>query len=184
VIPAPTPDLAALVGLFYQDPAELGTFEEVPRDQVPPPYRELLVHEHHMTVTVEAYHGSPVDVRVVRKKITPTRYARLILLARQSDGAVVQFGIMRVNFAYLDDEVRKRIESESTPLGRILIEHDVLREIRLFSVWKVAPGPDLRRLFGLTSPQTTYGRTAIIDLNGEPAVELLEIVTPAKPVLQ
>lgn len=178
------PDLAELVGLFYDDGGQLGSFEEVPRDRVPPPYRELLVHEHHMTVTVEAYHRCPVEVRVVRKRVSDSRYARLILLVRQSDGAVVQFGIMRVNFALLNDAVRDRILAEETPLGRILIEQDVLREIRLFSLWRVTPGPDLCKLFGLDDARTTYGRTAIIDCNGEPAVELLEIVTPAEAVIQ
>jgi hypothetical protein len=33
-------------------------------------------------------------------------------------------------------------------------------------------------MFGLAKPQTVYGRTALIYCNGEPAIELLEIVTP------
>ena len=50
------PDLAALLALF--PPAHyLRHAEPVPADKVPEPYRQLLVHEHHMTVTVEAHHG-------------------------------------------------------------------------------------------------------------------------------
>ena len=78
----------------------------------------------------------------------------------------------------LDPEVQRRIESQSTPLGRILIEHNVLREIELVALWRVNPGPDLCQLFGLSEPENVYGRTAIIHCNGSPAVELLEIVTP------
>jgi hypothetical protein len=33
-------------------------------------------------------------------------------------------------------------------------------------------------LFQLDRPQTTYGRTALIECDGEPAIELLEIVSP------
>jgi chorismate-pyruvate lyase len=91
---------------------------------------------------------------------------------------VVQFGIPRLNTAYLDEEVRREIESEQKPLGRVLIDHNVLREVQFDALWRVQPGPDLCQMFGLATPQTVYGRTALIYCNGEPAIELLEIVTP------
>ncbi|HEY1068197.1 MAG TPA: hypothetical protein VGE52_18885, partial [Pirellulales bacterium] len=75
-------------------------------------------------------------------------------------------------------EVRDQILAEKTPLGRVLIEHNVLREIDLVDVWKVEPGPELVKLFRLDRPRTTYGRTARIICDGETAVEVLEIVTP------
>jgi chorismate-pyruvate lyase len=145
---------------------------------MPAVYRSLLAHEHHMTVTVEAHHGCPVDVRVLARHVTPTRYAREIVLTRQSDGRAVQYGIMRINLACLDAEVRDEIRSEKTPLGRILIQHDVLRRIRLFSLWKIKPAPQLRHALELDvePPGEVYGRTALIDCNDEPAIELLEIV--------
>ncbi len=170
--------LSTLVELFYSDPGTLGRFSEVSSEVVPQPYRNLLAHRHHMTVTVEAHHGSPVDVRVLDRKSQGNFYARKILLNRQSDGRVVQFGIMRVNFLYLSPAVRQEIESETIPLGRVLINHHVLREIELNSLWKVEPGSDLCQLFNISPQQITYGRTAIIHCNGEPGVELLEIVTP------
>lgn len=173
-----TPDLHALVDLFYESPEDLGDFEELDEHDLPEPYRMLLAHDKHMTVTVEAYHGSQVDVQVLETRITGTHYSRKILLSRHSDGGVVQFGIVRLNVDYLGPDVRREIESQQTPLGRILIDHNVLRDVRLLSLWKVEPGPDLRKLFGLDTSETCYGRTALIYCNGVPAVELLEIVTP------
>jgi hypothetical protein len=90
---------------------------------------------------------------------------------------VVQYGIMRVNFDYLSPEVADEIRSERTPLGRILIEHNVLRRVQLFSLWRVEMGAELQQLFG-SDPGIAYGRTAMIDCNDEPAIELVEIVTP------
>ncbi|MBW3598572.1 MAG: hypothetical protein KY475_15035 [Planctomycetes bacterium] len=174
----PFPDLETLVGLFYDEPERLGDFDEVPASELPQPYARLLDHDKHMTVTVEAFHGSPVDVQVLETHVTSTHYARRILLTRQSDRKVVQFGIVRLNLACLDDEVRREIISQSKPLGRILIEHNVLRQVELVSLWRVACGPDLREYFGSGS-EATFGRTALIHCNGEPAVELLEVVAPA-----
>jgi chorismate-pyruvate lyase len=175
---AVTPNLETLVGLFYRDPDELGRFDEVDWHTLNRDYRMLLAHDSHMTVTVERFHNGPVDVRVLETQLTGTHYARKILLARRSDGVVVQFGIMRLDFAQVSPEVRREVESQKTPLGRILINHNVLREVSLRKVYQVTPGPDLQRLFKLSPGQITYGRTALIHCDGEPAVELLEIVTP------
>jgi chorismate-pyruvate lyase len=177
-------DLATLIALFYPQASELGSFEQTPADAVPEPYRSLLAHEHHMTVTVEAFHDSLVDVRVLQRLKTDTHYAREILLARQTDGHVVQYGIMRINLAYLSEPVRARILAEDTPLGRILIEHDVHRRINLHHLWKISPGPALSKAMELpaaSADDVVYGRTAMIYCDNEPAIELLEIVSPVEP---
>ena len=173
-----SPVLDALVDLFYESMGELGEFEEIPRGEAPQPFDELLAHDQHMTVTVERFHDSKVDVDVLDVHHSRTHYSRKILLTRQSDGAVVQFGLVRLCLDFLDPQVRQEIESQNTPLGRILIEHNVMRDVQLISLWKVTPGEDLRKLFGLAGSDTTYGRTALIYCNGVPAVELLEIVAP------
>lgn len=175
----PIPDLMELVGLFFEHSADLGAFAPVAACDLPEPYRALLAHDQHMTVTVERFHGCPVDVQVLEYKSSPPHYCRKILLTRQSDGAIVQFGIVRMDLDQVDAATRDEILARRKPLGRILIEHNVLREVELVDLWRVEPGPDLCRLFELAAPETTYGRTALIHCNGQPAVELLEIVAPA-----
>jgi chorismate-pyruvate lyase len=169
-----------LVRLFYASPDELARFEAVDRADTPPVYRALLHHEHHMTVTVENFHGCPVDVKVLEARHNGDHYARKILLTRKRDGEVVQFGIMRLNFDYVSDEIRRDIEGQKIPLGRVLIAHNVLRKINLMQLYRVFPGPDLCQMLEMGPKEITYGRTAVIDCNGEPAVELLEIVTPVR----
>jgi chorismate-pyruvate lyase len=178
--PSATQFLNPLVALFYDRAGDLGRFSEVDADAMPTVDRTLLAHQNHMTVTVERHHQSPVDVRVLETRINGEHYARKILLARQSDGVVVQFGIVRLNFAQVDAAVRREVESQKIPLGRVLIAHNVHRQIHLVRLWRIEPGPDLVQMFGLAAPATLYGRTAIIDCNGEPAIELLEIVPPAQ----
>jgi chorismate-pyruvate lyase len=175
---SPTADLEALLALFYRDPAEFGTWEAVEADAMPEPYRRLLAHDQHMTVTVEAFHGSLVDVQVLAVRTDPPNYARQILLRRQSDGRVVQFGIVRLNLQYLSPDVRAQIERQEAPLGRILIEHGVLREIRLQALWRIEPASPLAAWLEAPPNTATYGRTAVIECDGEPAIELLEVVAP------
>src|SRR5712692_4198802 len=99
------PDLCTLLQLFPPS-SYLREFDIVPADQVPPPYHKLLVHEHHMTVTVEAHHGSMVDVKVLERKRDRDSYARKILLTLQRDGRIVQFGLVRIWLHYCTPAVR------------------------------------------------------------------------------
>ena len=172
------PALDHLGSLFYRDLAELGAFEEVLAASVPEPYRALLAHHEHMTVAVEKLHGCPVDVAVLATQQSGDYYSRKIVLHRQSDQRTVLFGIPRINLRLVDDRVRHEILGENKPLGRVLIDHNVLREVQLASLYRVVPGPDLCQLFSLERPLATYGRTAFIYCDGFPAVELLEIVSP------
>jgi chorismate-pyruvate lyase len=151
----------------------------IPARAIPPPYDQLLVHRHHMTVTVEAFHGSPVDVRILSFCLTDEYYARKILLTKQSDGAVVQFGIARVWLRFCSPPVRAAILAGQTPLGRIMIEHNVLRRIAPIACLEVRPGPGPEAWFGPVGAQrTTYGRLGVIYFDEQPAIEVLEIVAP------
>lgn len=171
-------DLETLVRLFYPSPDALGQFEAVSAADMPANYRGLLAHEHHMTVTVEAFHRCAVEVEVLASHVTQTHYARKILLRREPERQVVQFGIMRVDLRLLEPPVRREIEEQQTPLGHVLIRHGVLRSIHLASLWKVRPGSELQAHFAADPSAVTYGRTALIACNLQPAVELLEIVAP------
>jgi chorismate-pyruvate lyase len=156
----------------------LAEFNDLPAAEVPPPYHGLLVHEHHMTVTVEAFHGESVDVKVVEEQRGAQAYSRKILLITQKTRKVVQLGLVRIHLQYCSPAVREEILAGKIPLGRVLIQHDVLRRIEPTSFMRVIPGPALMRWFGLTQPKPTYGRQAIIHCDGKPAIELLEIVSP------
>ncbi len=171
------PDVVALFAQF--PPAlDLPAFEYVPAAAVPEPYHKLLVHPHHMTVTVEAHHGGLVDVRILARRHQRSSYARKIVLALQKTGRIVQFGIVRINLDYCAPEVREEIVAGRTPLGRILIEHNVLRRIELTAFLRVRAGPAQTAWFGRTAHATTYGRLGYIHCDEQPAVELLEILAP------
>ena len=132
---------ALLSGLFYDAAGELGIFHHVDPDELPEPFAALLNHDDHMTVTMEAFHGSLVSLKVLRDTITHNRYAREILLSRESDGEVVQYGIMQIDLDCLSAEMRQEIEAKQMPLGRILIRHNVLRHVELLKLWRVEAGP-------------------------------------------
>ncbi len=176
--PISVPTLENLVALFYDQPGDLGQFDDVDVEQLPAVYRRLLAHDEHMTVTVESHHHCSVDVRVLREARDGSDYRREILLHRQSDGATVQHGIVRLDLGQLPSAVADRILQRQTPLGRILIEQRVMRQVEYKQLYRVACGPSLAAAFSCPAQTVTFGRTALIHCNGRPAIELLEIVRP------
>ncbi len=174
----PAVELDELISLFYGDSNRLGQFTHCSSEECPDAYRALLDHEEHMTVTVERRHESPVDVEVLEYRLTDTHYLRKIILRRQSDRRVVLYGIVRLALSALQPVVREEIMARKIPLGRVLILHNVLRQVQLNALWQVVCARELAELFDTQLGQLTYGRTALIYCDGEPAVELLEIVTP------
>jgi len=183
---------AELVQLFCSLD-DFGRLRSVTSGEVPEPARTLLDHRSHMTVAMERFHGGDVRLRVVagagdRREQRPDAgwYAREILLETQG-GKVVQQGIVRIDLTHLAPEIAAAIREARRPLGRILIEAGMLREVHRVKLLEVTPGPHLNGLFWPAGPRSVaaaaaapvYGRVADIQLDGRPAVELLEIVAPA-----
>jgi chorismate-pyruvate lyase len=171
-----TPSASRLATLFFSDLDELGRFVPTSLENLPPACRTLLAHTDHMTVALEAFHRTPVTVHALAEWRDEASYARCSLLSRQSDGALVQFGIMRIWLADLPAAAQEEITSKRSPLGRVLIEHNVLREVELITLWRIQPGPVLQKHLPIKENMPLYGRTAQILVEERPTVQLLEIV--------
>lgn len=174
----PIVELAQLIQLVDPDMDQLGTFKRCDSLDIPQPYEQLLSHNEHMTVTVEAFHSCRITVEVLQSWSEGNFYIREILLRRESDHEIILYGVVRLRLDSLDEEPRNAILSESIPLGRVLIEHNVLRNVELVELWEIAMGPRLAKHFSCTEGTTTYGRTAMIYFHEQPALELIEIVRP------
>jgi hypothetical protein len=170
-----TPSAARLATLFYESLDELGRFTPATVDSLPADYRALLAHHDHMTVALEAFHNSLVNVSALAEWSDEASYARASLLSRQTDGRIVQFGIMRIWLADLPPAAQDEITSKRWPLGRVLIRYNLLREVELITLWKVNPGPVLKQELQLADDTPIFGRTAQILVAERPTVQLLEI---------
>lgn len=171
-----TRSASRLASLFFSGLDEIGRFEPVAVDELPSDARALLAHHEHMTVAHESHHDSAVAVRAVAEWQDESSYARASLLSRQSDGAIIQFGIMRIWLDALPQDARQEITEDKQPLGRVLINHSVLREVELIALWRITPGPVLKQHLQLADDKPVYGRSAQILVDQRPTVQVLEIV--------
>jgi hypothetical protein len=174
----PLDELTRLTSVFPQQQPLFERAEHVPAALLPEPYRKLLKHDHHMTVTMEQHHGGEVEVRILDRHLEGAQYSRKILLLKKGTEQVVQFGIVRFDLNYVTDPVREEILQGETPLGRVLINHNVLRHIDLGALLKITAGPGVAEYLQMPVGEVTYGRLATIFCNQVPAVDLLEIAAP------
>ncbi len=174
----PLVELDSLSRLFPDGPPLVAHAEHIPSALTPEPYKSLLVHELHMTVTMESYHGCSVDVRILDRRLDGDDYCRKILLLKSGTEKVVQFGIVRLHLQFVSPAVRDEILAGNIPLGRVLIKHDVLRQIDLGAILKITPGPQMREYFQCQPGEITYGRLATIFCDQKPAIDLLEVSAP------
>jgi chorismate-pyruvate lyase len=179
----PPADLAALrsaddlYALFGEQPPPAVSLEA---SRMPEPYRRLLAHESHMTVTLEAFHRTRVELEVLAQRQRDLLYARKILLRHGETGAVVQYGIMQFDLSYASAELRAQILAKEKPLGRVLLDHGVLTRIGTHGLLALEPDEELRRCFALPRGFSgrVYGRLATIFCDDRPVVDLLEVVRP------
>lgn len=173
--PDPTKELRLLLAFFGD--GQLPRCEPVEPDQVPDPFRGLLDHHNHMTVTLEEHFRDRVTVHPYQIHRYGELYGRKLDLRLAGSGRIVMTGVMLINFAYLGESAREQIIEQKIPLGRILIEHDILRRIDGVSLLRLDAADPLVARFS-EAERETYGRLATIFCDNMPAVDLLEIVTP------
>lgn len=174
----PLDELRALTDLFPEPEPLFVSAIHIPSATTPEPYKTMLVHDHHMTVAMETYHRTSVDVDVLDRRLDGDLYVRKIVLYKHGTRIPVQFGLVRFNLQYVTEAVRQQILSEQIPLGRVLIEHNVLRHIDLGAILEITAGSPLARYLAMPVGGVTYGRMATIFCNRQPAVDLLEISAP------
>jgi hypothetical protein len=174
--PSPRAWLHELTALFPQSGLARGEFSLCEGDAVPEPYHTLLVHRHHMTVTLERRHGATLELRVLETRCEGDRYARHLFLTADGAGPAVLAGLMRIRLEHCRGEVERAILEQHRPLGRILIEHRVLRHIETVAFLRARFDAGAAADYGWPGQVETFGRLALIFCDGKPAVELLEVV--------
>lgn len=160
-----------LIALFYPDPRRFGEVRQVEPQEVPEPFRKLLDHRSHMTVTMEAFVGGPVGLRVLGERRewagagpdSRELYTREIELVAPA-GEPVQYGIVSVDLAAVPPLARERILAGSAPLGRVLIEAGTLRDVRDVSLVRITAGHEFARRSGVEPGRVLHGRVAAISL--------------------
>ncbi len=157
--------------------------ETIPGDEVPEPYRSLLVHKNDMTPTLETFHNSRIHLEIVSKDRRGGFYFREVILRLDHDEKPVEFGANKLHIGIFSEDAQEQILLEQVPLGRILKECGVRHQTEAKFFLRVEPDEIICRALELETPVTLYGRKAVItDHKGLVLSEIVEILPPAAVV--
>jgi len=157
----------------------LPKIEVIAGDDVPEPYRQLLVHRNDMTPTLAAFHGSEIHIEVLRRERRGDFYFREVVLRLDRNASPVEFGANRVCLPRYAPEVRRQILEEHLPLGHILQACGVPHRSFPKCFLRLEADDFINRAFGLQEPRVLYGRQArILNPLGQPLSEIVEILPP------
>ena len=158
---------------------ELPRVREIDGERMPQPYRRLLVHDHDMTPTLEAFHSERVHVRPLQWRESGDTYARQVVLTLNGSETPVEFGAIVIHLQHFPDIARREILSRSRPLGTILAAHHLAHESRPCAFIELTSDPLMDEALGLDGATTLYGRrNRLLTPAGEVIAEIVEIVPP------
>ena len=145
-------------------------------EQIPLPYRSLLVHESAMTETLERHFGGRLVLRTLSAHTEGPWYLRRVLLVQQYSGRPVEMGAIRMKLGAFSPRIRAEILRNEVPLGRILRDRGVDYKSRPLAFLAITPNADMMGIFWMREPRTLYGRRTEVILRGEKVGDIVEVL--------
>ena len=166
---------------FYE---QAGTpFPEIVRlegQEVPEPYRGLLVHDRDMTPTLAEAYRETMELRILQKIVREDVFTRKIVLKGADSGRIVVFAAIKIYLDHFDAEGRRLILAGGKPFGTILHEQGIRHFSRPEAFIQVLADDWIRGALSLADASPLYGRrSALWNSTGNALAQVLEILPPS-----
>lgn len=149
---------------------------EVSPEEIPLPYRSLLVHRDDMTPTLERHYGGRLVLRPLSVFTSGGSYFRRVLLVSEYAGQPVEMGAIRMELDAFGAPIRRKILENEIPFGRVVRDgrFDCRSEPTAFLA--VEPNPEMMGVFWMREPSTLYGRRTRIVRRGAVIGDIVEVL--------
>ena len=156
---------------------ELPDFTFLDGDEVPYPYRSLLVHKNDMTPTLAAFHHSKLYLEVHRHEASEGMMMRLVSLHAASSEIPVEYGAISIQLENLPNDLREAIVAGERPLGGLLAEYEV-EHAGDPSIYFSVPADELiAKALQQSEGEILYGRcNQLLDSEGMVFADIVEIL--------
>lgn len=145
--------------------------------QMPEPYKQLLVHKRNMTSTLEAFHGSTIHIERLNVVPGDKETSREVVLRLDTNGKPVEYGASRIFISALPPKALELIDEGKIPLGTLLRTCDCKHTVEPSGFFRLRPTPFFDKIFPDLDGSPLYGRrNTLVGLNGRPIAEVCEIL--------
>ena len=172
-------DLLWPLNMFYERDRLLPDVTPLTAQQVPAPYRDLLVHDNDMTPTLEHYYEDTVHVERLNVLNDEKVSTREVILRLDGNERAVVYGASRVFLDELHARARELLDEGRLPAGTILRICEVAHHGRPSGFFRVKPLPLFEKVFAQPCDASLFGRrNTLLAPSGNPIVEVTEILPP------
>ncbi len=163
---------------FYEKAGEyLPDFRFIKGEEVPYPYRSLLVHTNDMTPTLAAFHHSRLYLEVHDHEASDAFVMRLVTLHAAASDAAVEYGAIAIQLGALPPGAAVDVVEGRKPLGAILGEHGVPHRGAPVSYFSVPADQRIATALGQRVGERLYGRcNQLLDGDGMVFADIVEIL--------
>ena len=178
------PPWAALLGRFYERTGlSLPLLREFKGEEVPQPYRALLVHSSDMTPTLERFYGQTLRLRVLSRERQDDSYKREVILWLAQDTRPVEYGVIRIFLDRLPPTARRLVLEEQRPLGDILHGEAIPHLSWPQAFFRLKSDARAGAALGMRHAGFLYGRrNVLLDGSRRLLAEVIEVLAPAAKV--
>lgn len=166
------------VHYFYEKAGEpLPDFRFLQGDEVPYPYRSLLVHTNDMTPTLAAFHHSRLYLEVHAREVTESFLMRLVTLHAKTTDAPVEYGAIAIHLNELPQEAAAEILEGRKPLGAILGDREIEHVGAPLTYFSVPADERIARALKQEVGELLYGRcNQLLNREGMVFADIVEIL--------
>ena len=159
----------------------LPIYDTVEGEEVPDPYRKLLVHLGDMTSRLEAFHRGSIVLEVLHREHSPDAYRREVVLRIDSNGLPVEYGAIEICLDAFPSEVRELIVEAHLPLGGLMNRYHVKYRSEPRAFIQLGPDEFMRRIFQTPGAHEFFGRSnVLLGEDGETLARIVEVLRPSE----
>jgi hypothetical protein len=155
--------------------------ERLDEQDVPQPYKRLLVHSSDMTPTLEGFYQQRLGIKVLERELHEQSYEREVLLTVPTRASPVAYGAICIFLKYLPPAARRCVLEEQRPLGNILLGEGVPHLSWPQAFFRVESDRHMRSVLGLQRSCDLYGRrNVLLDGSRHLIADVIEILGPVE----
>ena len=167
----PLDDIYALNG---QTPP---SFQAIDAEQMPQPFRRLLVHTGDMTPALESHHKKSIHLNVLKCVHENGSYMREVVLLLDGNNKPVEFGAIKITLALFDAQSQADILEGNRPLGSIMHDQKVVHASRPKAYLRIVADAMISAALQAPIGAVLYGRrNTLLTLKNESLAEIVEIL--------
>lgn len=175
-----SPGWASLLERFYSRAGlPLPALERLNDEEVPQPYRGLLVHSLDMTPTLENFYRQAVGLTVLGRQRRKDSYFREVILHVDHAGRPIEYGAIRICLDNLTEPVRQRVLQEEAPFGHILHAESIAHLSWPQAFFRVEADFHISSVLRLARACPLYGRrNVLVDAKRRLLADVIEVLAP------